>query len=131
MFTEVYSSAMYHMLMPGTVNGYQWIFDADIDFGHLARPWISSLSAFWPGMQALMGTRAIRKQEIYILAFLHVDTRGVSGSTFKLTYGSIKTWFVKSLVLFLIGLYCCRSRRACAKSACELHKHLLGFWGAA
>lgn len=55
MFTDVYSSAMFHMFMPRTVNGYQWMFDADIDYGHLTRPWISSLSAFWPGMQALAG----------------------------------------------------------------------------
>ncbi len=62
MFTKVYTSAM-HGLRLKLLSSAQsdspppppWLADADMDTGKLAQPWISSLSAFWPGLQALAG----------------------------------------------------------------------------
>lgn len=36
-------------------SGYQWIADVHMTTGNVIHPWISSLSAFWPGLQALAG----------------------------------------------------------------------------
>ena len=65
MFTELYTSAMYGLtlrLHPGSPadspSPPPWLADADMQTGKLAQPWISSLSAFWPGLQALAGQSA-------------------------------------------------------------------------
>eukprot|EP00210_Caulerpa_lentillifera_P000597 g578.t1 len=55
MFTELYAAVMQNMRTPKLAGGYQWIADVHINEGHIIHPWISSLSAFWPGMQALAG----------------------------------------------------------------------------
>lgn len=55
MFGEAYSAAMGHMQLAGSFQRYGWLVDVHMDTGTLARPWISSLSAFWPGLQALAG----------------------------------------------------------------------------
>ncbi|KAK9830164.1 hypothetical protein WJX72_010087 [[Myrmecia] bisecta] len=55
MFTDVYTSAMAFMRLPGAWAAHGWLADVHMDTGRLARPWMSSLSAFWPGMQALAG----------------------------------------------------------------------------
>ncbi|GMH33547.1 hypothetical protein BSKO_01381 [Bryopsis sp. KO-2023] len=55
MFLELYAAASRHMTVPGLIEGYQWMVDVHMDEGYITRPWISSLSAFWPGMQALIG----------------------------------------------------------------------------
>ena len=34
---------------------YGWLVDVHMVSGRLSRIWISSLAAFWPGMQALIG----------------------------------------------------------------------------
>ncbi|KAG2422537.1 hypothetical protein HYH02_015424 [Chlamydomonas schloesseri] len=54
-FAELYSSTMRWMQIPGTFKGYSWMVDVHMDNGRLARPFVSSLGAFWPGMQALAG----------------------------------------------------------------------------
>ena len=41
--------------IPGTFKGYSWMVDVHMDNGRLSRPFVSSLGAFWPGMQALAG----------------------------------------------------------------------------
>lgn len=57
MFVDLYSSAMFHMMHPYLIKGYQWLLDIHMDEGHVVRPWISALAAFWPGMQALIGMK--------------------------------------------------------------------------
>lgn len=39
----------------GTATPPPWLAHADMQTGKLAHPWISSLSAFWPALQALAG----------------------------------------------------------------------------
>ncbi len=41
--------------MPGTLRGYAFLTDVNMDSGRVSRPFVSSLGAFWPGMQALIG----------------------------------------------------------------------------
>ena len=60
MFVKLYTSAMHGLalrLLPtapaGALPPPPWLADADMNTGQLAQPWISSLSAFWPGLQAL------------------------------------------------------------------------------
>ncbi len=62
MFSKVYISAMHGLRLkllasapPDSPPPPPWLADADMDTGKLAQPWISSLSAFWPGLQALAG----------------------------------------------------------------------------
>lgn len=55
MFVDLYSSAMFHMINPELINGFQWLLDIHMDEGYLVRPWISALAAFWPGVQAFIG----------------------------------------------------------------------------
>lgn len=47
---------LHHPLqVPGTVKGYSFLVDVHMDSGRLIRPWVSSLGAFWPGMQVRGG----------------------------------------------------------------------------
>lgn len=62
MFTLSYLAAMHALplhLLPeaaaGTPDPPPWLTNAHMDTGKLTQPWISSLSAFWPGLQALSG----------------------------------------------------------------------------
>ncbi|GIL75349.1 hypothetical protein Vretimale_8025 [Volvox reticuliferus] len=55
MFADLYASTMRWMQIPGTFKGYSFIVDVHMDNGRLAKPFVSSLGAFWPGMQALAG----------------------------------------------------------------------------
>lgn len=62
MFAKLYTSAMYGltlMLTPGSPADSPkpppWLADVDMQTGLLTHSWISSLSAFWPGLQALAG----------------------------------------------------------------------------
>ena len=62
MFTMLYTSAMHGLrlkLLPtapaDSPSPPPWLADADMDSGKLAHPWVSSLSAFWPALQALAG----------------------------------------------------------------------------
>ncbi len=41
--------------VPGTLRGYSFLADVHMDSGRMSRPFVSSLGAFWPGMQALAG----------------------------------------------------------------------------
>ncbi len=58
MFAEMYAAAMRH-LRPGDPGwaARGWLAEVDMHTGAVTRPWISSLSAFWPGLQALIGVR--------------------------------------------------------------------------
>ena len=55
MFVDLYVAVMHHMQTPKLLGDYRWLADAHAFEGYLFGPWISSLSAFWPGMQALAG----------------------------------------------------------------------------
>ncbi|KAG2422540.1 hypothetical protein HYH02_015427 [Chlamydomonas schloesseri] len=81
-FAELYSSTMRWMQIPGTFKGYSWMVDVHMDNGRLARPFVSSLGAFWPGMQALAGQEREAGVELHAnftarLAHLWVAARGV------------------------------------------------------
>ncbi|CAL8470523.1 g10065 [Coccomyxa elongata] len=56
MFAEMYAAAMRHLRPedPGWA-ARGWLAEVDMHTGAVTRPWISSLSAFWPGLQALIG----------------------------------------------------------------------------
>ncbi|KAJ9522769.1 hypothetical protein QJQ45_019829 [Haematococcus lacustris] len=54
-FTDLYTSTMRHQQVPGTLQGFSFLADVHMDSGRLAKPYVSSLGAFWPGMQALIG----------------------------------------------------------------------------
>ena len=61
-FVKLYASCMRYLYMvhqggilpPDAVKG-PWLGEVHIHEGKVTRPWISSLAAFWPGMQALAG----------------------------------------------------------------------------
>lgn len=62
MFAKLYTSAMHGLrlvLTPGapadSPTPPPWLADAHMQTGVLTHTWISSLSAFWPGLQALAG----------------------------------------------------------------------------
>ena len=42
---------------------YAFLLDVHMDSGRLSKPFVSSLGAFWPGMQALVGERAASRGE--------------------------------------------------------------------
>lgn len=58
MFTEAYAAAMHRMRLAGDFARFGWLVDVHVDTGAVSRVFISSLSAFWPGMQALVGAHA-------------------------------------------------------------------------
>ncbi|GAX82662.1 hypothetical protein CEUSTIGMA_g10088.t1 [Chlamydomonas eustigma] len=55
MFLEVYTSTMQYLQLPINVRSYSFLVDVNMDSGRLSHPFVSSLGAFWPGMQALAG----------------------------------------------------------------------------
>jgi hypothetical protein len=57
MFAEAYASAMGTMQLIGEYSALGWLVDVHAGSGRISRVWISSLAAFWPGMQALIGAR--------------------------------------------------------------------------
>lgn len=59
MFAELYSAIIRYQKMPLLIDNHRWILDVDIHTGlFMPNSWISSLSAFWPGMQVLAGQLA-------------------------------------------------------------------------
>ena len=66
MFAEAYVAAMYRMRLGGEFARFGWLVDVHIDTGAVSRIFVSSLSAFWPGMQALAGAllREAREQRL-------------------------------------------------------------------
>lgn len=60
-FTAIYAGIMRHLTAPAPPAGHHrpaWRIDADMHTGARVSPWISSLGAFFPGLQALAGQRA-------------------------------------------------------------------------
>ena len=55
MFAEAYVAAMTRMRLGGDYARFGWLVDVHVDTGAVSHVFISSLSAFWPGMQALVG----------------------------------------------------------------------------
>ena len=58
MFVEVYAAAMQRLQLAGRWSSTGWLADMHIGTGQLLHPWISSLSAFWPGLQVLAGQQS-------------------------------------------------------------------------
>lgn len=54
-FAELYGSTMKYTQLPISFRGYSFLVDVQMDTGRLARHFVSSLGAFWPAMQALIG----------------------------------------------------------------------------
>lgn len=54
MFADLYNPIMKHMKVASD-EGYKFMVDVNMDNGQRSKHWISSLGAFWPGMQALLG----------------------------------------------------------------------------
>ncbi len=56
MFSNLYAAAMRH-LRPADAGwaARGWLGEVHLHSGVVMQPWISSLSAFWPGLQALIG----------------------------------------------------------------------------
>ena len=59
MFVEVYAAAMQRLQLAGRWASTGWLADMHIGTGQLLHPWISSLSAFWPGLQVLAGQQLL------------------------------------------------------------------------
>jgi len=60
-FVPAYAAAMRHLNAPPPRDGARrpsWRVEADMDGGGASSPWVSSLAAFWPGLQALAGQTA-------------------------------------------------------------------------
>lgn len=55
MFADAYASAVGTMQLIGEYSQLRWLVDVHAGSGRISRVWISSLAAFWPGMQALIG----------------------------------------------------------------------------
>lgn len=59
MFAEAYAAAMHRMRLAGDYARFGWLVDVHVETGAVSHVFISSLSAFWPGMQALVGAHAM------------------------------------------------------------------------
>jgi mannosidase alpha-like ER degradation enhancer 2 len=55
MFAESYAAAQAHLALSSSINGVEWLVTVHMATGRLMNHYISSLAAFWPGMQALTG----------------------------------------------------------------------------
>ncbi|KAL4439416.1 hypothetical protein ABPG77_008745 [Micractinium sp. CCAP 211/92] len=55
MFKEVYAAAMTSLQLDPNWNGNIWLVDVDMQTGSVLHPYVWSLGAFWPGLQALAG----------------------------------------------------------------------------
>ncbi len=55
MFAESYAAAQAHLALSSSINGVEWLVTVHMATGRLMNHFISSLAAFWPGMQALAG----------------------------------------------------------------------------
>lgn len=55
MFSEAYAAAQAQMALSPEVNGVSWPVDVHMTSGRVLHTYVSALSAFWPGLQALVG----------------------------------------------------------------------------
>jgi hypothetical protein len=55
MFKEVYAAAMTNLQLDPAFHGTIWLVDVDMNKGTVLHPYVWSLGAFWPGLQALAG----------------------------------------------------------------------------
>ncbi|KAG7670956.1 hypothetical protein KSW81_004384 [Nannochloris sp. 'desiccata'] len=55
MFAELYAEAQAHLALSSSINGVEWLVTVHMATGRLMNHYVSSLAAFWPGMQALTG----------------------------------------------------------------------------
>lgn len=55
MFVDLYSSNRAHSALSEAVGGMVWPVDVHMTSGRVVNPFISSLAAFWPGMQVMAG----------------------------------------------------------------------------
>jgi hypothetical protein len=62
MFSTLYAAVQANNALSKDVNGVTWPVDVHMTSGRIMHPYISSLSAFWPGLQALSGQIEEAKQ---------------------------------------------------------------------
>ncbi len=55
MYAEAHAAANATMRLVGGLAARGWLVDVHMASGQLSRVWVSSLAAFWPGLQALIG----------------------------------------------------------------------------
>lgn len=55
MFADAYGAAQANMALSPVVSGANWLVDVHMTTGRVLHPFISSLAAFWPGLQVLIG----------------------------------------------------------------------------
>ena len=55
MFSEAYASAQANLALSGPINGVEWLATSHMSTGRIMNNMVSSLAAFWPGLQALAG----------------------------------------------------------------------------
>ena len=72
MFAALYGAAMRHLRpgSPGWPAERGWLGEVHMHSGAVTRPWISALSAFWPGLQALIGAPSQDSSEVLLGAVL-------------------------------------------------------------
>ena len=57
--------SLHHPQLVGDFARHGWLVDVHMGTGRLTRIWISSLAAFWPGMQALIGEHVIKPNQLF------------------------------------------------------------------
>ncbi len=57
MFLDVYTSTMQYLQLPINIRSFSFLVDVNMDSGRLTHPFVSSLGAFWPGMQVCQRVR--------------------------------------------------------------------------
>jgi len=62
MFSTLYAAIQANNALSKDINGVTWPVDVHMTSGRIVHPYISSLSAFWPGLQALSGQVEEAKQ---------------------------------------------------------------------
>eukprot|EP00892_Ulva_mutabilis_P012498 jgi/Ulvmu1/9620/UM054_0050.1 len=55
MFAAQYARVQRYMAVPGAWRGTSWVLDVTMNRLDAIKPWVASLSAFWPGLQASVG----------------------------------------------------------------------------
>lgn len=66
MYAEAHAAANATMRLVGELGRRGWLVDVHMATGQLSRVWVSSLAAFWPGLQALAGTPLPSSEAVFL-----------------------------------------------------------------
>ena len=138
MFAGLYVAAMRHLRPkePGWA-AKGWLGEVHLHSGAVMRPWISSLSAFWPGLQATIGGSPC----LLLVALSWNTLNRISASCAMLDcFNSIYLYWTSSTTLNLlcphyiseyVSAHHCRPNGGCCNLARELDYGMEGIWMAA